>query len=153
MPSEEIEVAAETPQTTRDLLPPATPPSQSSSLGSVPPKGPRALNTPPTVPLRPAQPPSLNVRRRTLDQAARAGLRTAINMSPPYEEDYVNLADVGDKLPRISPDLNPRNYGFQRLRDFVQASGIVVWRWKDMGTRPPIALVRLTDPPAADTSV
>ena len=74
-------------------------------------------------------------------------------MSSAYEEDYVNLADVGNKLPRISPDLNPRNYGFERLRDFVEASGIVELQMKSVAPHPPIALVRLKEKPTTDISV
>jgi hypothetical protein len=70
-----------------------------------------------------------------------------------YEEDYVNLAEIGIKLARISPDLNPRNYGFERLRDFVQASGIVELRMKSMGPHPPVALIRLKAAPTANASV
>ena len=73
-------------------------------------------------------------------------------MSTPFEEDFVNLAEVGAKLPRISPDLNPRNYGFERLKDFIEASGIVEVRMKSMGPKPPLALVRLKDAQAAGTS-
>jgi len=73
-------------------------------------------------------------------------------MSSPYEDDYVNLAEVGLMLPRMSPDLVPRNYGYERLKDFLQASGIVELRTKAMGPHPPVALVRLKAraPPAGN---
>lgn len=81
--------------------------------------------------------------QRTLDQWALDGLRKAINSSSLYEEDFVNLAEVGHLLVKISPDLNPRNYGFLRLKDFVEASGIVQLKMKALDGAPPIALVRL----------
>ena len=86
---------------------------------------------------------SMNLQTRRLDNAALSAITSAISMSNAYEDDFVNLAEVGDKLPRMSPDLVPRNYGFERLREFVLASGVVELRMKPMGNHPPIALVRL----------
>ena len=68
--------------------------------------------------------------------------------SPPYDDEgFVNLAEVGNYLIKLSPDLNARNYGFPRLRDFVVASGIVVttMRERPNGNGPPLALVKLKD--------
>ena len=109
-------------------------------------RGPRALSASSMSPWRDTRTGS---DRRTFDQGALSGLRSAISMSTVYEEDWVNLAEVGPKLPRISPDSNPRNYGFERLREFVQASGIVELQMKPMGPHPPIALVRLKETPVA----
>lgn len=87
---------------------------------------------------------------RPLDEAALSAIRQAITMSSAYEDDFVNLTEVGTMLPRMSPDLVPRNYGYERLKSFVEASGIVELRMKPMGGHPPIALVRLkTRAPAA----
>jgi uncharacterized LabA/DUF88 family protein len=62
-----------------------------------------------------------------LDRTAIKALRKAIMNSPPYDDEgFVNLAEVGNYLIKLSPDLNARNYGFPPLRDFVVASGIVV---------------------------
>ena len=80
---------------------------------------------------------------RPLDGVALMGLATAITNTLSYEEDWVNLADVGSYLSKISPDLNPRNYGYERLKDFVEASRIVDVKRKTIGDKPPIVLVRL----------
>lgn len=85
-----------------------------------------------------AEPP-----KRTIDDVALAGLSKAINSSSHYENGFANLADVGEHLSRISPDLNARNYGYGRLREFIEASGIAELKMKSMGNNPPIALVRL----------
>ncbi len=66
-------------------------------------------------------------------------------MAPPYEEDFVNLAEVGLMLGRISPNVNARNYGYQRLKEFIEASGLVETRMKQLEGRPPVALVRLKE--------
>ena len=121
------------------------PPPSSTDLQQAPPTGPRALSRPlPTAltlssqhwaPIEPTQ--------RPLDEAALDGLRKAIRSSATYDEDFVNLAEVGNYFVKISPDLNPRNYGYLRLREFVTASGIVKLKMIPMDNVPPIALVRL----------
>ena len=80
---------------------------------------------------------------RPLDVVALRGLAMAVANAPSYSDNWVNLADVGSYLSKISPDLHARNYGYERLRDFAEASGIVEWKWKTMGDKPPIVLVRL----------
>ncbi|KAK3656325.1 hypothetical protein LTR56_003026 [Elasticomyces elasticus] len=81
--------------------------------------------------------------KRPLDKAALDGLATAIQIRATFDGGYANLADVGDYLSRISPDLNARNYGYNRLRELVEASGIADVKSKSIGGKPPIALVRL----------
>ncbi|QDS77858.1 hypothetical protein FKW77_000156 [Venturia effusa] len=81
--------------------------------------------------------------KRPIDQVALTGLANAVNNSVGYEDDWANLAEVGHYLGKISPDLNARNYGYTRLREFVEASGIMDLKWKDMGDKPRICLVRL----------
>jgi uncharacterized LabA/DUF88 family protein len=78
------------------------------------------------LPLRPAftAPPSVPVRR-PIDKAMIEGLRKAITSSNVYEDDYVNLTEVGSYLVKLSPDLNAKNYGFPRLKELVVATGIV----------------------------
>ncbi|EME88794.1 uncharacterized protein MYCFIDRAFT_125511 [Pseudocercospora fijiensis CIRAD86] len=83
--------------------------------------------------------------RRPIDQAALEGIKNAISGSSAYEEDYANLAEVGTRLVKLSPDLTPRNYGYERLLPFVQASGIVEVKMKLRDPAPAIALVRLKD--------
>lgn len=86
--------------------------------------------------------------KRPLDAAALEGLRLAINNS---QEDsasnnsYVNLASLGLQLSKISPELNARNYGYEKLWDFLEASGIAELKRRDMGDKPPVALVRLKE--------
>lgn len=83
---------------------------------------------------------------RPLDSMALNGLAKAIMNTPAYaHDDYVNLAEVGLQLTKISPDLNARNYGYGKLWEFVEASGIAELKRKDMGKNPPIALVRLKE--------
>lgn len=84
-------------------------------------------------------------RRRPLDQAALTALTKAVQGCPSYEDDYVNLALVGGMLAKISPDLNARNYGYDRLREFIEASGMVDLKSKQMPNGPPVALVRLKE--------
>lgn len=97
---------------------------------------------------RPGIPPVLvnnGPIRRSLEQAAIAGLTRAVMSTSTNSDNYANLADVGNYLNRISPDLNARNYGYVRLKDFVEACGIVDVKSMSMGDKPPIALVRLKD--------
>ena len=143
---EEPEEAAGVTQTAHNSFAPGTTKPPSATHGLMSPKGHRALDTPSICLLRPQYAAHVAPHQRALDQAALSALRSAINMSSAYEEDYVHLAEVGDKLPRMSPDLIPRNYGFERLRDFVEASGIVELWMKSMGPNPPVALVRLKGP-------
>jgi hypothetical protein len=60
-------------------------------------------------------------------------------------DDWVNLALIGGRLTKISPDLQPRNYGYQRLKEFAEASGIVDLELRAMGNRPPIMFARLKE--------
>ncbi|KXT05507.1 hypothetical protein AC578_3696 [Pseudocercospora eumusae] len=83
--------------------------------------------------------------RRPIDQAALEVIKNAISGSSVYEDDYANLAEVGTRLVKLSPDLTPRNYGYERLLPFVQASGIVEVKMKLRDPAPAIALVRLKD--------
>lgn len=128
--------------------------TQQATTGSraTPLTGPAAMNSPPRYPLRSQLVAGTNSNRRTFDRPALLALTSAIKMSSLYEQDYVNLAEVGDKLIRISPDVNPRNYGYDRLREFVVASGIVELRMKNKEPAPPIALVRITSTSIVDTS-
>lgn len=103
---------------------------------------PRASTTPEAT-ARPWVFARVEPSKRPLDQAALDGLAKAVGNSVGYDDNYANLAEVGTYLSKISPDLNARNYGYERLREFVEASGIVNLKWKDMGDKPPVALVCL----------
>ena len=115
------------------------------AYGPPSPKSHRALHASSTRNL-PPQYTRVAPERMELDQPALSALTSAIMKSPTHEEDSVNLAEVGNRLPRISPDLIPRNYGFERVEDFVKASGIIDLRMKAMGSNPPIALICLKEP-------
>ncbi|KAK0108024.1 hypothetical protein ONS95_002849 [Cadophora gregata] len=80
-----------------------------------------------------------------IDSRVRAGIVLAIKSSKGYGDNWVNLANVGAHLNKISPDLNARNYGYERLREFVEATGLVDVKFKPMGESPPVALVRLKE--------
>lgn len=103
------------------IQPPTSPrPQRAQAAPTHPQPQPSASSSRPSPPV-----PFTRNTRRHLDPPALAGITAAITMSSVYEDDYGNLGELGLKLPRISPDLVPRNYGYERLRDFVQASGIV----------------------------
>jgi hypothetical protein len=85
----------------------------------------------------------LQLRKRPLDRHALNGIKQAV-INNADDDGYASLALIGSYLIRVWPDLTPRNYGYQRLKDFLEASGLVVWRWIDMGdNRPPVAMVCL----------
>jgi uncharacterized LabA/DUF88 family protein len=87
------------------------------------------------------------ITKRPLDQAALLGLAKAVANSSSYEDDWVTLGDVGSRLSKISPDLQARNYGYRRLRDFMEASGVVDMKMKTIGSQPSTLLVRLKEKP------
>jgi hypothetical protein len=119
-----------------------SPPPQQQQAEEAPwiPTGPRALSTSQSTSVFPHRP-----HRRALDKAALEGLALAVSKTKLYnDEGYVNLADVGAYLNNYSPDVHARNYGYERLREFIKASGLVDMQMKDMGNHPPVA-VRLKD--------
>ncbi len=81
--------------------------------------------------------------RRPIDDAAVMGIAKAVANAPSYSENWVNLADVGKIMGKLSPDLRAKNYGYDKLGEFVEASDIVELEWKNMGDKPPVALVRM----------
>jgi hypothetical protein len=83
--------------------------------------------------------------KRPLDQTAIMGLARAVNNVMGDNDNWVNLADVGNYLSKISHDLHARNYGYERLREFVEASGIIDLKWKKTGDKPPVVLIRLKE--------
>jgi uncharacterized LabA/DUF88 family protein len=104
-------------------MPPRTPSTQQSFV----------------LPLRPQTTPG----KRPIDCAMIEGLKKAISSSNVYEDDFVNLTEVGTYLVNLSPDLNARNYGFPRLKELILATDIVELKMKKREPAPPIALVRL----------
>ncbi|KAH7070085.1 NYN domain-containing protein [Paraphoma chrysanthemicola] len=86
-------------------------------------------------------PPSM-LTRKPLGQAALKALTLAVSNSA-GADNWANLAEVGGYLSRVSPDMQPRNLGYDRLRDLMEASGIVELRVRTMGDKPPVTLARL----------
>lgn len=62
--------------------------------------------------------------KATLDRAALEMLTKAVTASAD-EDGRANLARVGAHLAKQSPDFDARNFGFPRLSELVEASGIV----------------------------
>ena len=61
----------------------------------------------------------------SLDKAALAMLAKAVEASAD-EDGRAHLGQVGQHLAKQSPDFDARNYGFARLSDLAEASGILV---------------------------
>ncbi|EOA89542.1 hypothetical protein ACJQWK_02369 [Exserohilum turcicum] len=85
------------------------------------------------------------VEKKPIDDRAREGICVAIRRSFSYGDDWVNLAEVGNYLHKIGPNLNARNYGYERLREFIEATGMVDIKYKTIDNKPPIVLVRLKE--------
>ncbi|HBD89838.1 MAG TPA: hypothetical protein DC061_04080, partial [Gemmobacter sp.] len=75
-----------------------------------------------------------------LDGAAIEMLVNAIAATA-EEDGQANLARVGAHLAKQAPDFDARNYGFPRLTNLVEASGIA--EVKRVGDNPTIVRVRL----------
>ncbi|NRF07314.1 NYN domain-containing protein [Agrobacterium pusense] len=78
--------------------------------------------------------------KATLDRAALEMLTKAVTASAD-EDGRANLARVGAHLAKQSPDFDARNFGFPRLSELVEASGIV--EVERIGDNPKIIMVRL----------
>ena len=83
--------------------------------------------------------------KATLDRAALEMLTKAVTASAD-EDGRANLARVGAHLAKQSPDFDARNFGFPRLSELVEASGIV--EVERIGENPKIIMVRLKGGPA-----
>lgn len=86
---------------------------------------------------RPAQGRAASGR---LDMAALGMLQKAVEASAD-EDGRANLARVGDHLAKQSPDFDARNYGYARLSDLADASGIL--EVERVGGQPKVVMVRL----------
>ena len=82
--------------------------------------------------------------KAALDRAALDMLAKAVTASAD-EDGRANLARVGAHLAKQSPYFDARNYGFPRLSDLVEASGIV--EVERIGENPKIIMVRLKGGP------
>ena len=83
------------------------------------------------------------ISKMPIDAGAHNMIALAVKNCKGTDDYWVNLAAVGIYLNKIAPNLNARNYGYDRLREFVEATGLVEVKYKDMGDKPPVALVRL----------
>lgn len=81
--------------------------------------------------------------RRSFNKAALSVLAKAISNNVDFDGDFASLAKVGQYLSRVSPNLNARNYGYSRLSELMEASGVAELKWERMNSSEPIALVRL----------
>ena len=43
-----------------------------------------------------------------------------------HEEDWINLSDVGNRMTKLFPDFDQRNYGYKKLSDLIKALDIFV---------------------------
>ncbi|BCG91994.1 NYN domain-containing protein [Mesorhizobium sp. 131-2-1] len=86
---------------------------------------------------RPAQGGAASGR---LDEAALSMLQMAVEASA-EEDGRANLGRVGAHLAKQSPDFDARNYGYARLSDLADASGIL--EVERSGDQPKVVMVRL----------
>lgn len=104
------------------------------------PKEAEAVAVPKTVVAAKPAPAKAALDRAALDMLAKAVTASA------DEDGRANLARVGAHLAKQSPDFDARNYGFPRLSDLVEATGIV--EVERVGENPKIVMVRLKGEPA-----
>lgn len=94
----------------------------------------------PAATAKPKAPPAKVPTKPGLDAAALKMLENAVTASAD-EDGRAHLALVGSHLSKQSPDFDARNYGFARLTDLVEASGIV--DVERSGCNPMIVTVRM----------
>jgi len=94
----------------------------------------------PTVAAKAKAIPAKVPAKPKLDAAALKMLENAVTASAD-EDGRANLARVGAHLAKQSSDFDARNYGFARLTDLVEASGIV--DVERSGDSPKIVTVRM----------
>lgn len=93
-----------------------------------------AASLPKTAATKPAAAQS-KLDKATLDMLSKAVAASA------DEDGRANLARVGAHLAKQAPDFDARNYGFPRLSDLVEASGIV--DVERIGENPKVIMVKL----------
>lgn len=93
--------------------------------------------------------PKLVPTRTLLDSGAIEMLVKAIAATA-EEDGHANLAKVGAHLAKQAPDFDARNYGFPRLTNLVEASGIA--EVKRVGENPTIVRVRLRSDNASSSN-
>ena len=103
-----------------------------------------AVAAPKAVATAKPAPAKAALNRAALDMLTKAVIASA------DEDGRANLARVGAHLAKQAPDFDARNYGFPRLSDLVEASGIV--EVERVGENPKIIMVRLKGEPAGSRS-
>lgn len=95
----------------------------------------------------PTFPPAQSSQRRPIDNQARDGIIVAIRNAMGYGDfdGWVKLALVGNLVSKLSSNLHHRNYGYEKLLDFVAATGVVEVRFDQIDNKPPLCLVRLKE--------
>ena len=86
---------------------------------------PKAAPKPTKAPAEKVRPPQGAAASGKLDKAALEMLRKAVEATA-EEDGRANLGRVGTHLAKQSPDFEARNYGYARLSDLAEASGILV---------------------------
>ena len=71
-----------------------------------------------------------------------ATLRAAVN-AVSDEDGWADLGAVGSHIAKQLPEFDPRNYGFARLSELVEASGLA--EMERVGDKQKRAMVRLKD--------
>lgn len=79
-----------------------------------------------------------------LDAEALRILRMAVDACA-EDDGHANLATVGSYLTKQSPDFNAANYGFSKLRELAEASGILHVELVRRPNAAPICMVQLSD--------
>lgn len=79
-----------------------------------------------------------------LDAEALRILRMAVDACA-EDDGHANLATVGSYLTKQSPDFNAANYGFSKLRELAEASGILNVELVRRPHAAPICMVQLSD--------
>jgi uncharacterized LabA/DUF88 family protein len=86
---------------------------------------PKAAPKPAKAPADKVRPPQGAAASGKLDRAALEMLRKAVEATA-EEDGRAHLGRVGGHLAKQSPDFEARNYGYARLSDLAEASGILV---------------------------
>jgi uncharacterized LabA/DUF88 family protein len=79
-----------------------------------------------------------------LDKKALGNLRSAVIVCA-EGDGRANLANVGNYLTKQSPDFNAANYGFRKLRELAEASGILEVELEKRPNGSQICMVQLKD--------
>ncbi|MBP2450076.1 NYN domain-containing protein [Rhizobium leguminosarum] len=120
-----------------DVLNAAIPEASEPAVPALKPKKPVVDAAPATTKPAAIKPAAI---KPALDKAALDMLVKAVTASAD-EDGRANLARVGAHLAKQAPDFDARNYGFPRLSDLAEASGIV--DVERTGENPKIVMVRL----------